>query len=103
MSARFQQYAQALVTTHGLEHAMDIVNDNLNIARKHGPDLTLFDEADWVFSSKTNTLIPPRENSKKARTAGNKEKRIKGNINFYTGVKIELERIAKNGRTKKGN
>ena len=89
------EWTKQLVTKHGYDEALRIVNENITINKK-GNQLYLYDEVDWSFNP--NGIIhlefPKKEISK--RTAGVKERRDKTRINFYNAALNELKRI-KNG------
>lgn len=103
MGLRHEQYAKALVETHGAEHAEAIVADCLNIATKRNFELFYYDEVEWAYNAKTNTLNFPRETNRKGKSAGRRDRRIADTKNFYAAVMVELKRLGKNGRVKKGN
>lgn len=93
---RHQEYADALVKTHGKEHAIEIVENCLAIANR-GYQVTLFDEADLFINDYGKYEYAKVQSNKVLKR---KDKRVKANRNFYTLVLQLLNKKGKKNESK---
>jgi hypothetical protein len=88
MAARHEKYASELVEKHGLDHALKIMENSLNIASK-GSSTLFYDEADYVSNEHGNFDLAKTQSKK---VAGKQTKRIKTTVNFYNEVIKTIKR-----------
>jgi len=89
MAARHEKYTKELVTLHGPEYALKMMENCLQISQRVNSTL-FFDEADYV-TNEHGVYELAKTQSKK--NTGRKEKRTNRNVNFYT----EIIRLIKKG------
>lgn len=88
---QFQEYAAGLIKAQGLEKALAISEENLNISGGT-PNTFLYDEAQW-YLDKEGGLSLAKDQKK---FAGLKEKRLKTTRNFWLQVTNLIRKAAKN-------
>lgn len=89
---RHQEYANELVKKHGEEKAVKIVTENLAIANRE-PVLTFFDEAEFTINDHGRYEFSKTQGKKVTKI---KDKRVKGNRNFFALVLQLLTKGKKN-------
>lgn len=94
MGLRHEQYAKDLVTTHGIEKAVDIVKDAIHTTKRESGHLTLFGEADMYINDRGQYQLSKIQTDK---PLARKNKRIKDTLNFYNEVLKLLTRKPKHG------
>jgi len=78
------EYAKKLVEVHGHEKALEMVQNSLKICSDpNTAKITYYDEADFSVNSNGQLVLSKRQTVKKQQA---KERRVKGNINFYYTV-----------------
>lgn len=81
-----KEYTKQLLKVHGKEDAFKLMKRSLEASKAPG-QVTYFDEADFSINNSGHWELNRMQSNKRT---GNKERRIKNNINFYTNVLIEL-------------
>jgi lipopolysaccharide export LptBFGC system permease protein LptF len=84
-----KEYTEQLVKIQGKTDAFRMMKACLEHSKGLG-QVTYFDEADFAINNSGHWELNKTQSSKRA---GNKERRVNSNINFYKSVLIELGKI----------